>query len=603
MTLSRKVSILPKLALSCFLAAAVQSTSSQSSPGPQQAPAATESATVLKATTRLVVVDVVATDGHGHAITNLERKDFKVLEDGQEQDVRVFGFREPVKVAPGETAASLPKLADNIFTNVPRYETRNALNVLLLDALNTTLPHQAYVRNEMIRYIEKMPEGQPVAVYALGTKLTLLQDFTSDPQVLRKIVKDMKHHVSPLLDSPAGGPPVETLPPGLADSGVVSDQMLQALTRFEAERSSFQTDLRVSRTLDALNAISHSLAGYPGRKNLIWISEAFPIYIGPSLDLNGDIFAGLRSYGSQIDAASDALISAQIAIYPVDARGLEVSSEFDASRSGRDAQGRSLARNPGRLGTALSNESAALQAAHGAMQEMAQRTGGKAYYNRNDIDGAVRDSITDGSTYYTLAYYPANKKWDGKFRKIRVIVDRPEVKVHYRLGYYAMDPTVFPLRNEAQQAAELLQAISPDSPLATGLLFEAAVFPPSQQTRNQVQVDFSIDARAIGFDHPSDGLHRAGIECVAQAYSAKGKLVKGNSSTVNASLKPATYAKVMAGGFPCSVSIDLPGGDYGLRLGVRDIRTGLIGTANARVNVPQTSTSASVEKKTGNKKP
>lgn len=556
----------------------------QSSSPSQQQPS--ESATVLKATTRLVVVDVVATDNHGKAITGLEQKDFKLLEDGQEQEVKVFSFKEPVKVAAGGNSAAFPKLADNVFTNVPRYETRNALNVLLLDALNTTLPHQAYVRSEMIRYIEKMPEGQPVAVYTLGSKLTLLQDFTSDPEMLKKIVKNLKHQTSPLLDNPAGGPADELLPPGLADSGAVSAQMVQALERFEQERTAFQTDLRVGKTLDAMNAISHALAGYPGRKNLIWISESFPLSIDPNLELTGDVFAGTRNYGVQIAAAADALITAQIAMYPIDARGLEPPALFSASNSGRDSMGRSLGRNPGRIGSALSRESAALQATHGTMQDMAQRTGGKAYYNRNDIDGAVRDSIADGSTYYTLAYYPSNKQWNGKFRKIQVKVDRPEVKVRHRQGYYAVDPQTFATQNEKQQVAAFVQSLDPDWPVATGLLFQAAVFPPSEQTKNHVEVDFSIDAHAINFEHPQDGLHHAKVDCVAQAFSAKGKFVKASSSTVNASLKPATYDNAMKTGFPCSLTLDLPAGAYGLQLGVRDDHTGLIGTSRAKVIVP-----------------
>src|SRR5215470_8390562 len=148
-----------------------------------------ESATVLKSITRLVVVDVVATDKHG-AVTDLQRDDFTILEDGKEQRVRVFNFQQP----PVHVAANSPtpvKLPENVYSNVPRYSPSSALNVLLLDALNTNLPNQAYVRGEMIRYLEKMPEGQPVAVYMLGTKLTLLQDFTSDPAVLRNVVQQL----------------------------------------------------------------------------------------------------------------------------------------------------------------------------------------------------------------------------------------------------------------------------------------------------------------------------------------------------------------------------------------------------------------------------
>src|SRR5262249_7699545 len=150
----------------------------------------------------------------------------------------------------------------NVFTNVPRYSGSSALNVVLLDGLNTTLPHQAYVRDQMIHYLEKMPEGQAVAIYMLGSKLTLLQDFTTDPAVLREVMKRFKGKISPLLDNPGGGPEAELLPAGLADSGQIPDQMLQSMMRFEQERTSFQTDLRVNYTLAALSSIARALSGY-----------------------------------------------------------------------------------------------------------------------------------------------------------------------------------------------------------------------------------------------------------------------------------------------------------------------------------------------------
>src|SRR6478752_8242979 len=187
-----------------------------SSSGPAQAPSPAqtseqkpapvyESATVIKSITRLVVVDVVATDKDG-AITDLKQDDFTMLEDGKEQKIRVFNFQQPHANAAGAVAMTSSRPPENVFSNVARFSASSALNILLLDALNTNLPHQAYVRDQMIRYLEKMPEGQPVAVYMLSTKLTLLQDFTDDPAVLKKVAKGIKNNMSPLLDNPTGGP-------------------------------------------------------------------------------------------------------------------------------------------------------------------------------------------------------------------------------------------------------------------------------------------------------------------------------------------------------------------------------------------------------------
>jgi len=542
-----------------------------------------ESATVLKSITRLVVVDVVATDKNG-AVTDLQRDDFTLLENGKEQKVRVFNFQQPRVNASGGASVVPPKLPENVYSNIARYNTGSALNVILLDALNTNLLNQAYVRDQMIRYLEKMPEGQPLAVYTLGSKLTLLQDFTNDPAVLKAVVKELKGKASPLQDSPTGGPDQELLPPGVADSGMMPAGMLQAMQRFEQERVAFQTDLRIAYTLDALNSISRALAGYPGRKNLIWVSEAFPLSIDPNMELTGDIFAGTRNYGPQIAKAADALIDAQIAMYPIDARGLVPSSLFSAESSGRDKFGRSLARG-GRMATAASNESAQLQNVHGTMRDMADRTGGMAFYNTNGLDGAIRKSIEDGSTYYTLAYYPEDKNWDGKFRKIQVKVNRSGVKLRHRMGYYAVDPRSFAEQNQKQQASAFGLALDLDSPISTGLPFLALVIPPVEKTPNTVMVNFGVDPHAISFEKQADGLQHATVECTVRVFSAKGKPTGGKITTINAALKPETFARMMEDKFPCQQSVELAPGNYFLRLGVRDSRTGLIGTTNAKVAI------------------
>ena len=562
-------------------------TSTPAQQGGEQQPANREPATVLKATTRLVVVDVVAT-AHDKAVTDLKREDFTLLEDGKEQEVKVFSLQQPIPVSAARVTPAVLNLPENVFTNIPHYNTNQALNIVLLDALNTTMPHQAYVRDQMIKYLEKMPEGQPLSIYLLSTKLTLLQDFTSDQAVLKEVTKKFHGSSSPLLDNPGGGPDEQLLPPGLVDSGMLPEAMVQSMMQFEQERTSFQTDLKVRYTLAAMASIARALSGYPGRKNLVWVSEAFPITIDPNLELTGNVFAGTRSYGPQIAEAAQSLIDAQVAVYPVDARGLIPPSFFSASNSGYDKFGRSVGR-AGRMGPAISNESAELANVHGTMENMAERTGGKAFYNRNDIDNAIRRGIEDGSTYYTLGYYPSNKDWNGRFRKIKVKVGREGVKLSYRLGYFAVDPKVFVEQNPKQQATLFGEALSLDSPVSTGLKFEARVLQPSAQTQNKVMVEFFLDPQAINFENQNDGLHHATVDCVVQAYSAKGKLLKTEATTITASLKPDTFARVMQTNFPCQQLVDLPPGSYLLRLGARDNRTGLIGTANAKVVIGQTS--------------
>jgi VWFA-related protein len=164
--------------------------------------------------------------------------------------------------------------------NLPRYQPNGALNVLLLDALNTTSPNQAYAREMMIKMLPKLPQNQPMAIYLLGSKLRLVQDFTSDPELLKKAASSIKGQPSRLLDNPAGTSPAAA-PMGSVASELIASVpgLANQLSQFEAEQSVARNDFRVSYTLQALNSLARTLAGYPGRKNLIWVSETFPFDI------------------------------------------------------------------------------------------------------------------------------------------------------------------------------------------------------------------------------------------------------------------------------------------------------------------------------------
>lgn len=582
-------------ALLLFSAATRSQTASPNPPAgaaAQQTSPNYETATVLKAITRLVVVDVVATNNKGEAVTDLKSEDFTVLEDGTEQNVRAFNLQKPVQEPP-QDAQQLAKLADNVSTNIPRYNVNNALNVILLDALNTGLGNQAYMRDEMLKYLKTIPTGQPVAVYTLGRKLTLLQDFTSDPEVLRKAAQNLKAESSRLQENPIGGTGAQILPTGFVDAGLIPAQMVASMERFLSEETSQMQDIRVTITLEALRSIARSLAGYPGRKNLLWISEAFPLEVNPEALVNSPT---PHSYSSDIARVADNLIDAQVAVYPIDARGLVGYSVFDAANNGVDQFGRSMGANGSRLGSSINTGEDALMSSHATMQEMAEKTGGRAYYNRNDLDAAIRSGIADGSTYYTLAYYPANKDWNGKFRKIQVKTKRSGVKLRYRLGYYAVDPKTFASQNAKMQVALFNEAMNIDYPISTGLHFMAGVVQPSESTQNKLRLNFAIDPHALSIDNGADGVRRATVECGAAVYDEKGKPLTMTVNVFKAEMTTEIYTRVMKSRLPCQHAIDLKPGKYLLRLGVRDAQTGLIGTSNARVTIAEATPKAEEKK-------
>jgi hypothetical protein len=219
-----------------------------------------------------------------------------------------------------------------------------------------------------------------------------------------------------------------------------------------------------------------------------------------------------------------------------------------------------------------------------AMSSMAQRTGGKTFFNRNDIDMGVRISLDDGSTYYTLEYYPSNKMWNNKFRHIRVKVNRPGVKLQYRDGYYANNPAV--VLGADTMSSEFSQALDINAPALTAVSFQAAVMPTSPQTPTKMSVIFHIDPRTIQFQRGSDGLEHAELNCVVWAYPKKGDPVRAEGGTITAGLPAEEYEKMRRSFFPCQRALDLKPGQYTLRLGVLDRTANLIGTLSTPLNVP-----------------
>jgi VWFA-related protein len=568
-------------------------------------------ATVLKVKTRLVIVDVIALDHKGVPVTDLEAKDFTLTEEGKQQTIRSFSFQQPSQ-APGQPATLVPiTLSANRITNMPRFKTSSALNVLLIDGINVSNTNQKYAREEMLKFLAKLPAGQPLAVYAMGPKLRMLQDFTVDPSLLKDAVKKAKDNALGVRSESSNA---ADLPPGLVQQ--MPDGMVQQVLRFGQEQSINQMDERVRLTLEQLGALARNLAGYPGRKNLIWLSEAFPDYIvpehtdiGKATTIATEQQGVIHTYQTQIDHTADLLSNAQVAVYPVDAGTLANRDAYTSLRNddgngnylGNSARGGTRQGRGSAQASEISRASEAVIASHATMSSVADQTGGKAFYNTNNLDKAIRESMDDGSTYYTLGYYPENKNWDGRFRKIAVKINRPGIKLHYRQGFFAVEPTAPAKQDPKILAIDIGSALDINNPISTALPFQAVVIPATPQNGNKVQINFGIDPHAIGFELKADGLQHASVDCGVRAYSKSGNALNTQGNTFDAALAPEQYQKVMRMIFPCNQTLELPPGDYLLRLAVRDKNNGLIGTANGSTTVP--AVAAGKEEKPEEKKP
>ncbi len=551
----------------------------------------------VRVSSRLVLVDAVVTDKSGQRITGLTKDDFTLLENGKPQKISAFSFEVP------ESPSPKPPLPANVYTNRPEYDMpKGPLTILLLDGLNTALADQGYARSQMLKYLgTQLQPGQPVAVYTLAGSLRLLQDFTGDVALLKAAVEKFNPQTSLEMQVENVAAVMPNVRAGdVSVSGNARFENLRLVFAHMAEFMNEQTKLalqdRVYRTAAALRLIASRLGGYPGRKDLIWVSAGFPIDVTSQvvqLTTDSDVLAqGVTNATPQVrveqsyedllrELASD-LTDAQLSVYSVDARGLVGSTLADASRQGTNEVG--LLQTGAEYGANVARANSAVQASQDTLLTLAKESGGQFFKTGNDVSGAVGSSVADGSAYYMLGYVPESKDWDGKFRKIQVKVNKPGCELRYRMGYFAKDPMKWD-KNKAKNDPELVRAMSMGSPALTMVVFDSRVVPPPPASQVKVPVEFLINPRTIAGEEMKDGGRHFGLEFHVAAYSLEGKLISHVDKGMDAPVKADRLQAYLQQGIPFRAELDLPAGEYRLRLAVRDTHTGFIGTTEIPLNL------------------
>jgi len=589
------------------MAACAVAAQTATSPAPSNS-APTTPTTVLHASTSLVLVDVVVTD-HGKPAHGIDRSRFHVFEDGHEQAIASFEEHQPAAASPQSAAAAAPiaALPPHTYTNISPYPDNGTVNVLLLDALNTPTANQQEARRQMIEYLGNIPSGTPIAIFTLTSQLRLVTGFTTDAAYLAKVMKSKAaaSSASVVLEGEASsfqtamGNRVSEME---VDQPSGAEDAVEAVEEFVADYTANQANLRVQLTLDAFQELARYLSGIPGRKNVIWFSGSFPITIDPDPDLM-HLTRNVNEFGTEIRRTDALLTAARVAVYPVDARGLTTSTTVDASyippgnfRKGKDPVNKDYT-------NFLSNTAEE----HASMQTVAEETGGKAFFNSNDLKTAVESVIEDGSSYYTIAYTPAALKLDGSFRRIKVTVDRGGDKLAYRDGYYA-EPGYGPGGGaQNPEGANLIAAaILHGAPPSTQILLDARVLLSTDPLLKDAKlptgpagkmaatikgapqlyvVDLGIDPRGITFNDATDGGHSARVEFLLVGFDAQGNRVNYQDQTLSVTLKSKQFESSMANGLHARIFLDLPTGPGSLRIAVQDLNAGRVGSLEVPLQV------------------
>jgi VWFA-related protein len=585
---------------------------------------ATSGFATIYARSNLVVVDVVVTDSKKNPVHGLQKSDFTLMENGKPQAIR--NFEEHTELPASETAkiAPTPKLPAGLFTNKSPAPANGPVNVLVLDYMNTPVLAHASAKKQLLDYLDKAPAGTRIAIFCLMENLRMLQGFTSDPAVLKAALtsKEGTAQASDILTDPvAGGPQGDH---AFRDAmGPVSDditqQMVDDMKRVDAQHTSEELNNRALYTLNAFDQLARYLAGIPGRKNVIWFSSGFPLDVAPNLN-EADPNDSVVRNDDAVRKTDNMLTRAQIAVYPVDVRGLMVPL-VDLEKAAAAA---ACAAGLGQSGCPISASAAndAVEEAsvmtpldqtaqeHLTMEAIAEDTGGHAFYNTNGLTQAVSKAIEEGSNYYTLTYSPSNVQWDERFRTIKVKVTEPGVQLTYRNGYYAVDPNDRNKVNARGAATAMATANTMSAAMMHGgpdpaeILFKVRIRPArtapeatvlaANETNPKVKVegpfkeygvDLVPDAHAVNCRAGADGNRHCVLEMWTFVYNSNGEKVITASNRLHTRLTPAEYNTLLAGGMAFHQQVSVPvKGKYFLRTAIHDMVSDNVGAVEVPVD-------------------
>ena len=266
-----------------------------------------------------------------------------------------------------------------------------------------------------------------------------------------------------------------------------------------------------------------------------------------------------RSYSDEMTQCIRAMNNANLAVYPVDARGLLTDRSLGSEN--RTTIDVNVQRSPPGVKEQQT------------MLELADRTGGRAYYNTNDLAKAIRESVSDAKLTYTIGYYPKEDKFDGKFHSIRIKVNRPGVALGYRNGYFDMPK---PAQTEAARKRELRDsAFSPLDATEIGLVVELREVDPAKPSSIDMLVH--IDTRAVTFDR-QDGRRNSKLDILFVQKDPQGQQYNGRDDTLDFKLSEPNYQRIVRDGLAYRQKVERAAKATELRVIVRDAVSGSVGS-------------------------
>jgi VWFA-related protein len=546
---------------------------------PTPTPISVEDEDVVKISTTLIQIDATVTDKNGKIITDLKPEDFEVYENGERQDITNFSFvagSEPVQTP------VVSKRTEKNSVPVPpvslRPEQVRRTIALVVDDLGLSFESVYQVRRALRKFVdEQMQPNDLVAIIRTGGGAGALQQFTSNRQQLYAAIEAVKWN-----SLGRGGigafAPLEATPleqSKAAGNSSVSEEDLEEEQKQLKGFSDFREDIFSVGTLGAINFIVKGMGDLPGRKSIMLFSDGFAICSPENPDRCARIVDSVRQL-------TDLSNRAAVSIYTFDARGLLTTGLTPADNtSGVSAE---------RVQNLNSSRSAEIFDKQDGLAYLAEETGGRSFFNNNDINRGLDKALEDQNGYYLIGYQPDGETFDAKtrrFNRLEIKVARKGANVRYRSGFFGITDDQIkktPNQNNAQQIYTALTSPFAASGVALRL---NTIFGNDKEQGSFVRSLLHVNAKDLKFTDEADGGKKAVFDVLAMSFGENGAPVDQISKTYTMNVKGDAYEKLINDGFVYyfTLPVKKPGA-YQYRVAIRDNASGRLGSANQFIEVP-----------------
>jgi len=540
---------LPRKAFSIFSAAGLLVQAG----APSMAQQTGQAESRIQVTSELVLVNVVAHDKKGNLVRDLKKGDFTLFEDGRKQEISTFDFENVDELATASAAEATVSGATHGTVlrsgkqTAPSLDARDRRMILLFFDFSAMEPEQIDRSVEAAKKFvsTKMQPADLMALVSLATNMHVDLDFTDDkPKLLAALT----------AYNSGQGQGFEN-----GDTGSAQDAA-ETSGAFSADDTDFNT-FSADRKLLALQSLMQALGKLPQKKSLIYFS-------------NGITQTGADNQ-SALRAATAAAVKANVSIYSMDIRGLQ------AFPPGGEAQAASLHGQSAYSGAAVLNDLNGNAASQETLATLSSDTGGRAFFDSNDFGAVFSQVQKDSSAYYVLGFTSNNRLKDGRFRRLKVQVNRPDLKLDFRSGYYAGRD--FEHLNRADREQQLEDELTAQLPRMDVPLYAGTAFFRQDDSHYYLAVSLVVPGSQIPFVTEKEK-DNATIDIIGEAREG-GKFPVGQlRDTVKLAVE--STREVRRKNVQYNTGFVLAPGSYHLKFIIRENQTGRMGSFETDVQIP-----------------